>query len=700
MGFFALLGTGFLIFSYIYQGSVVTAEPGGQLIIAQLAPPPSLSPLAYGTDDRTNIINHLMFRSLMKPDPKNQELKQDLGSCEFGRVSGEVSCTILPWSLFSDGSSITREDVIASFVLYREQARSQDILGILSRTSVSEGPSGEIVFRTDSSRMKEISELLVLPILPQSKLDLIKSASISEKVPVSGMLKYTGRETNETTGVTKYFFEKSASSSFLASKLVFAFYGDNTNAFQESIGQASYILPSTWTGINSMGEFQEIMLEIPEVLAVFPNIKTLPWALRKPLWQSIMFLKKTFPEGTFSSNLPPVITSTILQDDPISYSGVVASIQEWLKAMKKYPKNDILATLEQNKSDLQTQSGTSLPDPGYSSIITSPNSQKLFVATGSFVFRGQAPTGSDSVTINGFRLTEFHGRDFAYRASKEIGTLKNGSNTYEIVFWKKNTILSRENIVVELMIDPAKAQIRSSEVYELYHPEIALERRTEAIKKIQILIDTIKTYPDTAYLNELWEKATITVASLAQEPMSDMLWKKLETIFIDSWFEVVQKKLSIDELRDMVKNDKRSYDLLLTGIYLGKEGKDIFSFLHSHGIESGYNFWWVSDIKLDASLSELRDIASDGARFHTLTNRIADRIANEWYLYPLDMRTQIAYVRKDIVNRSWITLQRLSSLEDVGLLFPESGLNASYRLDMNTKSLKGYFQFIDTLFHK
>lgn len=96
MGFFALLGTGFLIFSYIYQGSVVTAEPGGQLIIAQLAPPPSLSPLAYGTDDRTNIINHLMFRSLMKPDPKNQELKQDLGSCEFGRVSGEVSCTILP----------------------------------------------------------------------------------------------------------------------------------------------------------------------------------------------------------------------------------------------------------------------------------------------------------------------------------------------------------------------------------------------------------------------------------------------------------------------------------------------------------------------------------------------------------------------------------------------------------------------------
>lgn len=47
----------------------------------------------------------------------------------------------------------------------------------------------------------------------------------------------------------------------------------------------------------------------------------------------------------------------------------------------KYPKNDILATLEQNKNNLQSQSGTATPDPGYSTIITSPTNQKLFVAT-------------------------------------------------------------------------------------------------------------------------------------------------------------------------------------------------------------------------------------------------------------------------------------------------------------------------------
>lgn len=630
----------------------------------------------------------------------NQELKQDLGSCEFGRVVWEVSCVILPGSLFSDGSSLTREDVIASFVLYREQARSQDILGILSRTSISEGSSWEIVFRTNSSRVKEISELLVLPILPQSKLDLIKSAAISEKVPVSGVLKYNGRETNEVTGVTKYFFEKTASSNFLASKLVFAFYGDNASAFQDSVGQASYVLPSTWTGIGAMDDFQQIMLEIPEVLAVFPNTKTLPLVLRKPLWEAIMLLKKSFPDHTFSSNLPPVIATTTLQGEVISHSGVIAHIQEWLRSVGKYPKSDVIITLEQNKNNLQAQSGSAIENPGYSSIITSPTNQKLFVATWSFVFRGQAPSGSDSVSVNGFRLTEFYGKDFAYRASKEIGTLKNGLNTYEIIFWKKNTIVSRESIVVEMITDVNKAQTRFTEIHENYHPEIARARREEAIRKIQDLIDTIKTYPDTAYLNELWEKATITLASLAQEPMSDTLWQKFEEILVQSWFEVVQKKFSIDELREMVKNNKRLYDLLLTGIYLGKEGKDIFSFLHSRGMESGYNFWWVSDTKLDLSLSELRDIASDWARFQTLTNRVADKIASEWYLYPLDMRTQVAYIRKDIVQRSWIVLRRFSSLEDVGWLFPESGLNASYSIDMGNKSIKWFLEFLNNIFRK
>lgn len=100
-------------------------------------------------------------------------------------------------------------------------------------------------------------------------------------------------------------------------------------------------------------------------------------------------------------------------------------------------------------------------------------------------------------------MTEFYGKDFAYRASKEIGTLRNGSNTYEIIFWKKNTIVSRENIAVEMITDPKKAQTRFDEIYEIYHPEVVLARREEAIKKIQNLIDTIKTYPDTTYLNEL-----------------------------------------------------------------------------------------------------------------------------------------------------------------------------------------------------
>ena len=77
-----------------------------------------------------------------------------------------------------------------------------------------------------------------------------------------------------------------------------------------------------------MSDFDQIMLEIPEVLAVFPNAKTLPITLRKPLGEAIMILKKSFPDHTFSSHLPSVVASTLLQEEIISYSGVVAHIQD------------------------------------------------------------------------------------------------------------------------------------------------------------------------------------------------------------------------------------------------------------------------------------------------------------------------------------------------------------------------------------
>ncbi len=41
-----------------------------------------------------------------------------------------------------------------------------------------------------------------------------------------------------------------------------------------------------------------------------------------------MLLKKSFPDHTFSSNLPPVIATTTLQGEVISHSGVIAHIQE------------------------------------------------------------------------------------------------------------------------------------------------------------------------------------------------------------------------------------------------------------------------------------------------------------------------------------------------------------------------------------
>lgn len=276
-------------YSYYLDGSTVVPARGGQLEIAQLAPPPLLSPLSYGTDDRTNLFASLLFRSLMRVDLASRELTGDLSTCEFGRVSGEVSCSLTSTGMsWSDGTPITREDILESYVLYREKAKSPRILDILSRTSISESSDGRVIFR-NPNRPKEIYELLTLPILSREVLKKSESLSITPGFPVSGPLKLVSRTSDETIGLTQFVFSKNESYSLtgaFAERLRVSFYGDNETAFSQMISDTDIILPSDIVS-HDTHEFQKVSINIPELATFFTNTQTLPLEWRTELVRAV-----------------------------------------------------------------------------------------------------------------------------------------------------------------------------------------------------------------------------------------------------------------------------------------------------------------------------------------------------------------------------------------------------------------------------
>lgn len=214
----------------------------------------------------------------MRVDLSSRELTSDLSSCEFGRANGEVACSLVSSGmLWSDGTLITREDVLESYVLYREKSKSPRILDILSRTSISESSDGRVIFR-NPNRPKEIYELLTLPILSRDALKKSDSLSVTPDFPVSGPLRLLSRTSDEALGTTQFLFSKNdsyASTGTYAERIRVSFYGDNEIEFDRQVPDVDIILPSD-TPLQKESSFEKVSINIPELATFFTNTQTLP----------------------------------------------------------------------------------------------------------------------------------------------------------------------------------------------------------------------------------------------------------------------------------------------------------------------------------------------------------------------------------------------------------------------------------------
>lgn len=450
----------------------------------------------------------------MRVDLASRELTGDLTTCEFGRVSGEVSCSLVSSGmLWSDGTPITREDVLESYVLYREKAKSPRILDILSRTSISESSDGRVIFR-NPNRPKEIYELLTLPILPREALKRSENMSITPDFPVSGPLQLTSRTSDEVLGLTQFLFTKNDAYTLtgaFAERIRVSFYGDNETEFARQVSDVDIILPSDIV-VEPELSFQKVSINIPELATFFTNTQTLPIEWRTQFVEAVSGVIGSLPNQyaqTYPKDIPSATSLTGWTE-----SGSIDALRRKAALLGMYPKSDVLATLRDRVAKLEQQIAAPVQIPTTNTHIQAPTNQTVYAASGSFVLRGKAPLGTTSVVVNGFRLTEFSGGEFAYRASRDIATLKPSKNVYTVRFERNGRILSQEILSVDLLTDPQAYDARSREIYRAYHPEetkAVLQKESQDLKD---RIEQIALLPDNALVNESGKRAVIRLARL------------------------------------------------------------------------------------------------------------------------------------------------------------------------------------------
>lgn len=188
-----------------------------------------------------------------------------------------------------------------------------------------------------------------------------------------------------------------------------------------------------------------------------------------------------------------------------------------------YFKKGVLVT-ELTKATTEAK----VPNEGISGYFTSPSNKKYSVTKETdLLLSGNVPEGVTGVYINNYRLKTFSPKErkFYYRAKTDIGTLKNGVNTYALAFEAGGKKIPKETITLFLATTPEEAEAKEKE----YAAKLQSERigiLTQELKKTEekkTLVEKIEPLDPAFYYNKDLKKYMLNFVYTKQTPYMETL---------------------------------------------------------------------------------------------------------------------------------------------------------------------------------
>ncbi len=185
------------IFVYVYEGAKSTPERGGTFSIGILGASPSLNPTQYTLDNANDFALRFLYRGLLKYNPDSGSIEGDLANCDVSKIS-EIRCFFKTGALWSDGTRITLEDILATYSLLAETEVNKRLQSGLSKFAITrEGDA--VVFRS-TSPSSETLQYLMIPIIKKSTSEKLRSGETFQDDAYSGNYQIEKREMDSVRG--------------------------------------------------------------------------------------------------------------------------------------------------------------------------------------------------------------------------------------------------------------------------------------------------------------------------------------------------------------------------------------------------------------------------------------------------------------------------------------------------------------------
>jgi len=302
--------------------------------------------------------------------------------------------------------------------------------------------------------------------------------------------------------------------------------------------------PDVWIGeVSDIGSsFIEQKYSRPSIYGIHLNAERIPKALRKAL---------------LSDALAPL---------EFSQDRLIARENIFLGEIQNTEKNPTEALFFQTAFSLgYTFGGTApLPEPikpvspkfDTLKYITQPGAvSPLFLSSDLIELQGTVPSNTNKVVVNDYALQGFQPqtKTFFYKARKEFKNLIEGENIYKIQFFKGNTILAEERLVVYHHPDSQKLAGFKEEW---------TQKNTPTIVPQTLPVPLPDTDPKKLYDKN---RAPLVFHIIVQSevPLFQEIAEKLQTKLQDLAVGVEVKYLPLADIRKMVIEQGMPYDFVL-----------------------------------------------------------------------------------------------------------------------------------------
>lgn len=646
-----------------------------------------MDPFSYGQDDASDLVYRFLLRGLVRYDIATGVYTGDLTNCDLTDMT-IILCTLRDDAVWSDGTRIKTDDIIASMDAFRSRATNTDIKSLLQWVKVNK--KGEGIEITSREKNQHMIELLTYPIVRSDVIASLGSGMIApERYITSGPYTFTETVTDNEYGydrITLSRNEKWAGVIWL-DKISFKFFRD-LQSLERSAETLTIVIPPVKNEKLELGRrFREYLYTNYEYFGVFFNTKTMSRILRNTLhWQ----IGTSFDDNIIADHK---------RMDSIFQSGWALLPTERLKwfpdvlrELGYIKKSEMVSKLNQSSTTVSGEA--TYPIAKYWNNKADVTTLFIDTPTSELVLTGKVPTSTTAVSVNGYVLQEFKpgNATYAYKVSTASGTIRDGLNTYILNVGQPDGKTDTETLSIYLTTDSTKMSEYKKQVQDAYNatqntPALIAAREREKWDKLTQL----QSLADEYYYNEKKEIFQVRIG-YASGPQSTEAYATsidaslrllgVKTEFIPYWPK---------EIQSMIASGERKYDLLIIGVSVEWSLSSIGQLFSMSENKPGWvNFSTIENKPLDALFTELRG-TTDASKREKIEQKIAKIMNTESFFVPISSPYHRIWIDRNISGIKPVEIiPDIASLEDV---FVGTSIVESYVRDTN-KSTSGFWSWI------